>query len=247
MPTGANNYTLTPSALILSVGSLNNYQTPSFLTSSWTINKIAQSPLRAKSLLQEGVTVPFDIQYSGGTTNGAVTLAISPGGTATGCARSGLNLQASSTGTCVIQLTMAGNQNYLEVVSETITVTIANFVQSTFDFNNLGPSTGITISSLIPITVDAITCSTDCVPTISGISPTAFQAGDLIVISGTDFAGATEIIFNRNVFVTSLQIDSNDQITVLVPSGLTLSANGSISVKNGSKISNRISGLSITG
>ena len=247
VPTGANNYTLTPSALALSVGSLSNYQTPSYLTSNWTINRIAQSPLRVRSLLQEGVTVPFDIQYAGGATNGVVTLNIATGGTATGCARSGLNLQASSTGTCVIQLTMAGNQNYFDVMSETITVTIANFIQSTLNFNNFGSSNGITISSEVNIILDAITCSSDCVPTISSLSATTFQAGDLIVISGTDFAGATEVIFNRSVFVTNFQIDSNDQITVLVPSGLTLSANGSISVKNGSKISNRISGLSIIG
>lgn len=145
---------------------------------------------------------------------------------------------------------MAGNQNYLAVSSETITVVIANFVQSIFNFDSLASgSTGISISSEVAYTVDVEQCSSECVPTITSVSPTTFQGGDQIVISGTDFLGATAVIFNRSVFVTlgnGLQVDSNSQITVLVPMGLTVGP-GSVSVKNDSKISFRVMGLTITG
>ncbi len=251
VPTGANAYAITPSALILSSGDISNYQTPTYVGTNWTINRITQAALRATSLLQEGVTVPYDIQYAGGTTNGQVTLSIAPGGTATGCSRVGLNLRANSSGTCIIQLTMAGNQNYLDVSSETITVVIANFVQYIFNFDSLASgSSGITITSEVPITVDVFQCSSDCIPEITSLSATTFQAGDQIVITGVDFANATEVVFNRNAYVlkdNGMNVDSNTQITVVVPSGLVLSSNGSISVKSGSKISNRITGLTVTG
>jgi hypothetical protein len=252
VPTGANVYTLTPSALILSTGDIGNYQTPTYVGANWTINRIAQAALRATSLLQEGITVPYDVQYAGGTTNGQVTLTISAGGTASGCSTSGLNLRATSSGTCVIQLSMAGNQNYLDVSSETITVVIANFVQYIFNFDSLASgSTGITITSEVPIVKDLPQCADDCVPTISSISTTTFQAGDQLVITGVDFASATEVIFNRNKFVLKddgMSVNSNTQITVVVPTGLTFgSGTGSISVKSGVKVSPRLTGLTITG
>jgi hypothetical protein len=249
VPTGANVYTLSPSNLTLSTGDISNYQTPNFVGATWTINQIAQAALLVTSLLQEGITVPYDIQYSGGSTNGVVTANIVSGGTATSCSFAGNSLRANSTGSCVIQLTMAGNQNYLAVSSETITVVIANFVQSIFNFDSLASgSTGISISSEVAYTVDVEQCSSECVPTITSVSPTTFQGGDQIVISGTDFLGATAVIFNRSVFVTlgnGLQVDSNSQITVLVPMGLTAGP-GSVSVKNDSKISFRVGGLTIT-
>jgi hypothetical protein len=249
VPTGANVYTLTPSNLTLSTGNISNYQTPIFVGVTWTINQIAQAALLVTSLLQEGITVPYDIQYSGGSTNGVVTANIVSGGTATSCSFAGNSLRANSTGSCVIQLSMAGNQNYLAVSSETITVVIANFVQSIFNFDSLASgSTGISISSEVAYTVDVEQCSSECVPIITSVSPTTFQGGDQIVISGTDFLGATAVIFNRSVFVTlgnGLQVDSNSQITVLVPMGLTAGP-GSVSVKNDSKISFRVGGLTIT-
>ncbi len=145
---------------------------------------------------------------------------------------------------------MAGNQNYLAVSSETITVVIANFVQSIFNFDSLASgSTGITITSEVPYTVDVEQCSSECVPTIASISQTTFEGGDQLVITGTDFLGATAVVFNRTVFVTvgnGMQVDDNSQITVVVPMGLTAGA-GSISVKNDLKISARLGGLTITG
>jgi hypothetical protein len=251
VPTGANTYTIIPSALVLSNGTLGNYQTPTYVPASWTINKIVQDSLTVTSLFQEGISVPYEIQYVGGSTNGSVSLAIVSGGTATACSPLGMNLRASSTGTCVIQITMAGNQNYLNVSSETITVVIASFIQYILNFDNLASgSTAISITSEVPINVDVFQCSNDCIPEIASLSATTFQDGDQIVITGIDFANATEVIFNRKAFVSrdnGMSVDSNTQITVVVPSGLAISANGSISVKSGSKVSNRIIGLTITG
>ena len=246
VPTGANTYTVVPSGLTLSTGAISNYQTPNYVSSTWTINKIAQDTLTVTTALQESITVPSDIQYSGGTTGGAVTMTVVPGGTASGCYFVGKNLRASSSGTCIIRLTMAGNQNYLDKNSDDVTLVIASF--TTVVYFDAPSNTGITINTEVPITKDVDQCSTDCVPTITGVSSTRINSGDLLVITGTDFAGATEVIFNRSFVVTTFQIDSNTQITVMVPSGLPVgTGTGSVSVKNAGKISFRFSGLDVTG
>lgn len=245
VPVNANIYTLVPSALTLSVGSISNYNTPIYNAVQWTINQIAQETLTVKSALNEDVAVPLLIAYSGGSTNGSVTGQIISGGTASSCSFNVVTLQANSTGTCFIRLKMLGNQNYLDAWSDTYTVTIARWTQTVFNFDSLGSgSTAISISSQVPFTVGEISCSTSCQPTITSVSPTSFEATDLIIIKGTDFAGATQVIFNRNVIVTDFTVTGNDTIAVKVPTGLTPGP-GSISVVNAGKISFRFSGLTI--
>ena len=245
VPVNANIYTLVPSALTLSVGSISNYNTPIYNAVQWTINQIAQETLTVKSALNEDVEVPLLITYSGGSTNGSVTGQIISGGTASSCSFNVVTLQANSTGTCFIRLKMLGNQNYLDAWSDTYTVTIARWTQTVFNFDSLGSgSTAISISSQVPFTVGEISCSTSCQPTITSVSPTSFEATDLIIIKGTDFAGATQVIFNRNVIVTDFTVTGNDTIAVKVPTGLTPGP-GSISVVNAGKISFRFSGLTI--
>lgn len=247
-PVNANTYTVTPSNLNLSSGSLANYQSPTYTSAQWTIRKIQQETITVTTAFQDSLTVPVDIQFAGGSTGGAGTLIVIPGGTASNCYAVGLNLRASSTGTCLIRVQIAGNQNYLDHRSETITMTIANFVAAVFNFDSAAGSTGITITSEVPIIKDADVCSANCVPTITSVTPSTFQSGDLLTIVGVDFVGATAVIFNRNVMVTNFQVDSNTQITVLVPNGLNPGVEtGSISVRNADKISFRFSGLTITG
>lgn len=245
VPVNANTYTLTPSALTLSVGSISNYNTPTYVAAQWIIGQTTQDSLTVNTSLSEDVSVPVSISHSGGTTNGLVTGEVISGGTATSCGFSNLTLQAYSTGTCFIRIKMAGNQNYLEVWSETYTVTIARWTQAVFNFDApAGGSTGISISSEVPFTLGEISCSIACQPTITSVSPTSFEPTDLIVITGTDFAGASQVIFNRNVIVTDFTVTGNDTIAVVVPAGLTPGP-GSISVVNGGKISFRFSGLTI--
>ena len=77
---------------------------------------------------------------SGGSSTGAVTFALS-GGTATGCTISGSTLTYSSTGTCIVTATKAGDSTYLAVSSAATTVTVAKLripgaVRVTFKANS---------------------------------------------------------------------------------------------------------------
>jgi hypothetical protein len=245
VPVNANTYTLTPSAITLSSGDISNYNTPTYSGVTWTINQINQESLTVQSLFQEGITVPFDIQYAGGTTGGTVSGAIISGGTATNCYFVGRNLRANSTGTCLIQLTMLGNQNYRAVSTDVTTVLIANFVQNTFNFDAPPSGTAIVLNSQVPFTVGPEACTADCQPTITDISPMAVSVGNLIVITGTNFSGADTVIFNRNIMVTTFQIDNNGTtITVSVPSNaVSAEGAGSVTVRNAGKPSFRFSGL----
>lgn len=57
-------------------------------------------------------------------------------------------------------------------------------------------------------------------PTITNFTPTSTCAGEEVVITGTNFTGATEVNFN-GVAATSFTVDSDTQITAIVPSGIT--------------------------
>ena len=228
VPTNANTYSLTPTSITLSSGSMSNYNTPTFSSVNWTINQINQDTLTVKSLFQEGISVPYDIQYSGGSTGGAVTGQILTGGTASLCTFVGINLRANSTGTCFIRLKMSGNQNYFDVFSDTYTVLIAKFVQGIFKFDSLaqGPG-GITISSQVPVTKGPDVCTSNCQPKITGVSATSVFIGDPITLTGINFATATEVIFNLDFSVSVFQIDGGGtSITVIVPSDLDPGSGG---------------------
>jgi uncharacterized repeat protein (TIGR02543 family) len=221
VPTSANTYALTPTAITLSSGSMGNYNSPTFTSVNWTINKINQETLTVKSLFQEGISVPYDIQYVGGSTAGAVTGEIIAGGSATGCSFSGINLRASSTGTCRIRLKMAANQNYFDIYSDTYTVLIARFVQNTFNFDAPPAGTVIVINSAVPVTKGPDACTSNCQPKVTSVSPTTVFLGDPLTITGVNFTDATEVIFDLDWSVTSFQIDNGGTtITVIVPSDL---------------------------
>jgi hypothetical protein len=245
VPVNANTYTITPSAITLSSGDISNYNTPTYTGVSWIINQINQESLTVKSLFQEGITVPFDIQYTGGTTGGTVSGTIVAGGTASNCYFVGRNLRANSTGTCLIQLTMLGNQNYRDVTTDVTTVLIAKFVQNTFNFDAPPAGTVIALNSQVPIVLGPISCTENCQPTITDVSPMSVTVGSLISITGTNFTGADTVIFNRNILVTTFQVDNNGTtITVSVPSNaVSAEGAGSVTVRNAGKPSFRFSGL----
>lgn len=245
VPVNANTYTITPSAITLSSGDISNYNTPTYTGVSWIINQINQDSLTVKSLFQEGITVPFDIQYTGGTTGGTVSGTIVAGGTASNCYFVGRNLRANSTGTCLIRLTMLGNQNYRDVTTDVSTVLIANFVQNTFNFDAPPAGTVIAINSQVPIVLGPEACTENCQPTITAISPTTIILGTTIVITGTNFTGADAVIFNRSTTVNTFQVDNGGTtITINVPTTLaTGDGTGTVSVRNAGKTSFRFSGL----
>jgi hypothetical protein len=85
-------------------------------------------------------------------------------------------------------------------------------------------STGVTLSSTVTLSKGSDVCTTGCVPTITSVLPYEGYVGDMIVITGTNFTGATKVIFG--VFTEASNF-SNDpatpdtKITVQVPAGLT--------------------------
>ena len=63
-------------------------------------------------------------------------------------------------------------------------------------------------------------------PVVNAFNPTSGGAGSTVVITGTDFNGATSVSFNGNV-ATTFTVNSNTQITVVVPAA---ASTGQISV-----------------
>lgn len=57
-------------------------------------------------------------------------------------------------------------------------------------------------------------------PAITSFTPVAGDPGDSIVITGTDFTGATSVLFN-GVEATSFDVDSDTQITAVAPDAST--------------------------
>ena len=58
-------------------------------------------------------------------------------------------------------------------------------------------------------------------PTVSGLSPNAGQVGSSLLVSGVGFTGVTAVRFNNNAVSASYTINSDTQMTVVVPSGAT--------------------------
>jgi hypothetical protein len=213
------------------------------------INPIVQTALRILLSAQESITVPYDITFTGGSSTGSITASIVSGGSATGCSISGLRLSTSTAGTCILQATKAADRNYLEVISETATVTILNFV-SNIDWNALFNSgSGITISSEVPFIAGPITCSSGCIPVITdirtsgGVSTSTLTANTPIQIIGSDLSTTTFVYFTARingvrlsgVSADSVQIDSDDQLTVMPPASFVPNSG-----ENSSNISVRI-------
>ncbi|CAN2222917.1 Listeria/Bacterioides repeat [Candidatus Nanopelagicaceae bacterium] len=233
-PSLGGTYAVYPQSLTLLGGlDIGNYETPTYVSSNFTILPIAQEPLRIQLSYLESVTVPFDVTTTGGSSTGARTLAILDGGTATGCAVdsgiSAMRLKTSTAGTCVIQVTQAADRNYLVAVSDSQTVNILNFVVNILQlFDN---PTGIVINHDVPYVKGPDVCTADCQPTITqitdanGVDITTMTVSTSFRIIGTNFTTATGVFFTAviggsrksAVPADSFQIDSDTQITVMPP------------------------------
>jgi uncharacterized repeat protein (TIGR02543 family) len=235
-PTDGGTYQVTAQGLTLLSGvDLSNYENPNYVSSNLVINPIAQAPLRILLSAQESITVPYDITFAGGSSTRSITAIVVSGTSGIGCSVSGLRLTTSAAGTCVLQARKAADRNYLEVISDTATVTILNFV-SNIDWNAVFNSgSGITITSQVPFTAGPITCEQDCQPTItdiqdtSGTSITSLRVGQTIWIIGTNFNTATEVYFRRSIPANGYQIDSDTKIVATIPSSIAPNPSESIS------------------
>jgi hypothetical protein len=142
----------------------------------------------------------------------------------------------------------AADRNYLQVLSDTTTVVILNFVSS-FSWDTVFSGTGISIASEIPIVRGPETCSVDCMPTVtdirdlSGNSITTMTVGTPIKIIGTNFNTTTNVYFSgriggvrlSSVAADSFQVDDDNTLTVMPPTNFVPNAG-----ENASNISVRI-------
>ena len=240
-PTLGGQYRITPSSLSLSRGSLLNYSSPIYRSSDWEIEQIDQPALVVPDLTGD-LTFPVRLEAKGGAlTTPAVTFeAIA--GTATNCrvvfapipgsaSQSVWSLQADSAGTCSAIATKPADRNYRVVISETATVSVLQFVQAVFIPDVVvNQSTAITLApSTPPLTKapDSNVCTTGCVPKIISINVLDAVVADLIVITGLSFNGVTKVYFRLDTFsptddveAPNFTVDSDTQISVLVPAGL---------------------------
>ena len=235
-PIDAGTYRITPSALTLSSGLLSNYETPTYSASAidFVINRIAQETVTIQSVNSE-VEVPFTLIATGGSTSGVITFAKVSG---TFCSISGKTLTATQAGSCMVTVTRAGNRNYLDFTSESVTVRVRNFVivQIVVPEN---PITGITIAPSVPLTKGPDACTSGCVPRITGADVYDVAEGDLIVLTGVSFTGVTKVYFNIYTEAPNFNVDSDTQISVRVPADLPL-GDATIEVVSPGGTSNRL-------
>jgi hypothetical protein len=93
-----------------------------------TFGKIVQAALTITTT-SGSFNSPLTLGVSGGSDSGAVTYTVGNAGTA-GCAVAGAVLAATSSGTCSVTATMAGNSNYNAVSSSATTITIGKIAQA---------------------------------------------------------------------------------------------------------------------
>jgi hypothetical protein len=216
-PIDAGTYRITPSALTLSVGLMSNYETPTYSSSAidFIINRIDQESVTIVTTNGE-VDVPFTLQASGGSTNGAVTFAKLSG---TNCTVTGNSLSATASGLCVLSVTRAGNRNYLPFTSESITVMVRNYLiyQIVVPAN---PNTGITIVPTTPIVKGPDVCTSGCVPTLTSADVYDVAEGDLIILTGTNLSTVIKVYFNIYAEAPNFTANSDTEIAVRVPADL---------------------------
>jgi hypothetical protein len=216
-PIDAGTYSITPSALKLSSGLLSNYETPTYASSAINvvINRIVQETVTIQSVNSE-VDVPFTLIATGGSTNGAITFAKVSGAN---CSVTGTTLTATQAGSCIVTVTRAGNRNYLPFTSESVTVKVRNFVLLVFA-TPVNSSSGITITSSVPLTKGPEVCTTGCVPRITSADVYDVAEGDLVTLTGVSFNGVTKVYFNIYTEAPNFNIDTDTQLSVRVPAGL---------------------------
>ena len=210
-PVNRGSYSITPSALTLSVGDINNYEV-SYIFGVLTITQAQQEALAvapatsgltyspAPSPATTTVSMPAGSTGSG---TGSVTYAVVTGNTV--CAISGTTVTALTAGECTVAVTRAADLNFFTKTSQAITITIAKATQQvTFasvttktygdDSFAVSPTatSGLTVSV---VSSDINVCDVPTALTIRLVSVgtctlVAAQAGDINYLSATAAAGS---------------------------------------------------------
>lgn len=215
-PKDAGDYSMTPSSLLLTSGTLDNYEGINYLPTTLTISKISQ---RAQSLSTYSLFFPdtMTIGTYGGDGTGALSFAIT-GSYGAACTLDWRKLGASAAGSCTVQVTKAADRNYnVDIVSTTVYFMTFTPMQAP-----LPPATGSTMNleGFTPFDVDATLA-----PSFTGLSASSGAVGSSLTISGVGFYFAdiskVTVKFWRGVQAVISSIPSDSTINVTVPTGAT--------------------------
>lgn len=188
-------------------------------TISITVTPLAQPTLNVASTYAFAGS-PFTLFTEGGAGAGAVSFSSVATGSAAGCSISGAVLSLSTTGICRVVATKSADLDYLVKISETTTVSFVTF-QIAVQEVPANPVTGVQTLGSTVIAKGPDICTTGCVPEIRLIAPFSAFVGDIIVLTGINFTGTTKVVFNVFTDAINFTVDSDIQITVQVPAGLS--------------------------
>jgi hypothetical protein len=228
-PTLGGTYRITPSALSLTSGLLANYNSPTYVFAEFVIEQIDQPELVFTNLTGD-LSFPVTLRTTGGHSSTPAVTYEAITGTATNCrisygvlsnssGQSVWYLQADSAGSCSVIATKPADRNYRVAISDTSTVTVLEFRVYVVPVVE-NATTGITITPTVPLTKGPDVCTTGCVPRILSLDFYTRYVGDILVMTGINFTGTTQVIFNVFTPATNFSVDSDTQITVQVPVGL---------------------------
>ena len=210
-PVNRGSYSITPSALTLSVGDINNYEV-TYVAGVLTITQAQQGAL-AVAAASNGLT------YSPAPSRATTTLSMPVGSTGSGtgvvtysvvtgntvCSISESTVTALTAGECTVAVTRAADLNFFTKTSQTITITIARATQQvTFapittktygdDSFAVSPTatSGLTVSV---VSSDTSVCDVPTALTIRLVSVgtctlVAAQVGDINYLSATAATGS---------------------------------------------------------
>jgi hypothetical protein len=215
-PTDAGTYSITPSSLKLTAGSLSNYEAVLYRSTTVTINKISQSTLNLSTyslFYPETMT----IGTSGGNGSGRLLFTIT-GSSGPSCILDWRKLAASTPGTCTVEVNKAADRNYLATTTSAI-INFALFIPFVpLPTPEPGPSIGIQGTNSFIV-------DSNLAPAFTGLSASSGSIGSSITISGLGFSFAdiskVAIKFWRGVVATTYSIPNDSTINVTVPTGAT--------------------------
>jgi hypothetical protein len=230
-PTNAGTYSITPSGLTASVGTLDNYVAVKYVATTVTINRVAQV---AQIVPYYNPNYPdtMTVNMGGGSGTGARIYTVS-NGSALGCVLDYKKLNASTPGTCSVQSVKLGDRNYLP---DTAT---ANIYFILFVINQ--PSNGIGSGSTIVLNGQtSVTLDQNQAPTISDVQFVGYSCVGIVCsgphweISGSGFGptnnDSTVVKFWRNQVVTLNQNYAgltrvlNDTLILIAPEDVPVGA-----------------------
>ena len=184
-------------------------------------------PIVISSLGTSSKTYPYSqalsMTVSGTLGTGAVTYAISSGGTATGCAlsnsTSSASISATTSGTCLVAATVASDASYQATTSPTVAFTFNKANQSSLTISTITGNYGTALalsttggSSTGSVSYVSANGTTSC--TVSGSNLTAAGTGTCLVTATKDLDANYNSVSSTQTTITFSQGATTATITI---------------------------------